>query len=468
MRRCLLAAVLLLALVASTTPAGALPVGPTPAATVQLDAEVISSDNIEYVATLPIDSPGVGARVVQIGDQRRLYVTGVQSLTIYDVTDPGLPLVLGRLQLPNWENEDVAVSADGKTVLISEFTGTYMHVITVEDGPAGTLVPRPVGFSPMNNGHIVSCIDTACDWVYGSEGSIIDLRDKANPIHLAQGWATQLGLSSSGHNIEVLTPSTCVDTSEGVRCPGGIISADVTPITIMDVSDPTKPRMITQADRQSMASNRTAYQHNNLLPHAEDYVPRVTAEELADPNLRPGELLMSNGETNFTVDCGESNGPFATYSARNWSEGEPMKVVDVLRPVSGEYADGNPAVNALGCSGHWFDWRDGDAGSYAVAGAWYEHGTRVLDVDAATGAISQVGYYQPVVGSASAAHWVGDEYIYTVDYERGIDILRYDDAAPRPTTAEIDQSWLAGLGRVSALAEAERLNCVVPQRRSDT
>jgi hypothetical protein len=77
----------------------------------------------------------VGAKVVQIGEQKRLYVTGVQALTIYDVTKPASPMVLGHLELPNWENEDVRVSEDDKTVLISEFTGTYMHVIRVDDGP---------------------------------------------------------------------------------------------------------------------------------------------------------------------------------------------------------------------------------------------------------------------------------------------------------------------------------------------
>jgi hypothetical protein len=467
MRRNLLAISMLVVLVAGVAPAGAIgAVAPTAAPLVQLNPGPASfrSDNLEYVATLPVDSPGVGARVVQVGDQKRLYVTGVQSLTIYDVTDPGLPLVLGRLELPNWENEDVAVSADGKTVLISEFTGTYLHVIEVLDGPGGTLIPRPVGFHPEGNGHIVSCIDTACDWVYGSEGSIIDLRDKTNPIHLDTGWARQLGLSTGGHNIEIITPSTCEDTPDGVRCPGGIVSADITPITLLDVSNPMEPTIITQSARQDHGANQTQYQHNNKLPLADQYVPRP-ADEVGEPGLRPGELLMGNGETNFTVDCNSGSGPFATWSAVNWSEGKPMRALDTLRPVSGEYTNGDAAVNALGCSGHWFDWQTDANGDYTVAAAWYEHGTRILHVDSATGEISQKGFYQPVVTSTSAAYWIDDEYIYTADYERGIDILRYSPDAPVPTTAEIDASWLAKLGTTSALAETERYFCKLAQDR---
>lgn len=466
MRRSLLAVAILVALVASMAPAGARPLTkPKLAKTEQLNPGPASfrSANLDYVATLPIDSPGVGANVVQVGAQKRLYVTGVQSLTIYDVTKPASPMVLGRLELPNWENEDVTVSADGKTVLISEFTGTYMHVIQVDDGPNGTLIPKPVGFSPLDNGHIVTCIDTACDWVYGSEGSIIDLRDKTKPTHLAQGWAAQLKLPSNGHNIEVITPSTCTYTDGIPSCTGGIVSADVTPVTILNVADPTKPTIITQSIKKEMDARKTAYQHNNMIPLAEQYLPRVTPEEIADPNLRPGEVMLSNGETNFTRTCNTGSGPFTTYSAKSWKEGQPMQVLDVLRPVSGQYSNGDPAVNAIGCSGHWFDWQQDAAGNYTVAGAWYEHGTRVLKVDAKTGKISQVGFYQPVVGSASAAHWVDSEYIYTIDYERGIDILKYKEAAPVPTTEEIDASWLANVGKVSATASAERFICKLAQ-----
>ena len=469
MRRSLLAVAVLVAVVAGFAPAGARPLTkPKLAKTAQVNpgGANFSSDNVEYISTLPIDAPGVGARVVQIGAQRRLYVTGVQSLTIYDVSAPATPKILGRLELPNWENEDVAVSADGKTVLISEFTGTYMHVIKVDDGPNGTLLPQRVGFSPMDNGHIVSCVDTACDWVYGSEGSIIDLRDKTNPVHLEQGWAAQLKLPTNGHNIEVITPSTCTYDEAGTpTCPGGIASADVTPISILDVSNPTKPTLITQADKADMGRRKTAYQHNNKMPQVAAYDPRDTEAEIADPNLRPGELMMSNGETNFTRTCGDANGPFATYSAKSWKEGGKLQVLDVLRPVTGDYTTGDPRVNTIGCSGHWFDHQpDADAdGNYLVTAAWYEHGTRLIKVNAATGKITQVGFYQPVVGSASQSLWIDSEYIYTIDYERGIDILRYKPAAPEPTTEEIDQSWMANLGKVSPLAQEERAICRLAQ-----
>jgi hypothetical protein len=411
-----------------------------------------TSPNLEYVGTLPNESPGVGARVLTVGDQKRLYVSSVQGLSIYDVTKPAAPVLLGHLELAHWENEDITVSRDGRTVLMSEFTGTYMHVIQILDGPAGTLVPVPQGFTAGPSGHIVDCIDAACDWVYGSEGVIIDLRDKSNPVIREENWARMNGLPTNGHNVNF-------DAS-------GLLWTDTTPIAALDVSDPLNPVAVVKGDKVVQTSNRTAYQHNNIRPNADLYQPRKGAQTGAT-DLRAGELLMGNGETNFTGTCNSGSGPFATYKITDMTPGttDALEFVDVLRPVSGQYADGDPAVNTLGCSGHWFSIQPSDiAGdtapaTYDVAAAWYEHGTRLLSVDAATGKITQRGFFQPVVGSASAAHWIDDEYIYVVDYERGIDVLRYDASAPAPSVAEIDESWLAKLHVKSAVAQQERYLC---------
>ena len=55
--------------------------------------------------------------------------------------------------------------------------------------------------------------------------------------------------------------------------------------------------------------------------------------------------------------------------------------------------------------------------------AWYEHGTRILDVDA-EGRIAERGYFLPLDGSAWASYWISDTIVYTVDYNRGLDVLR--------------------------------------------
>jgi hypothetical protein len=71
------------------------------------------SPNVEYAGTIPLDSPGVGGKVVEVGDQTRFYVTGLKGITIYDVSDPAVPLPLGHLPFPHAQNEDVEVAQTG-------------------------------------------------------------------------------------------------------------------------------------------------------------------------------------------------------------------------------------------------------------------------------------------------------------------------------------------------------------------
>ena len=434
--------------------APALPAG-TPAPLVQLPVEGFVSENVDYVGTIPIDSPGVGARLRRHESGRQLlYVSGVPGLSIYDVTEPATPSLVSHLPLPNWENEDITISDDGRWALISEYTAEiYLHVIDVSVPSQ----PRLVATQPLDGGaHTVDCIDAACNIVYGSEGQMLDLTDKTHPVVLDTSWMT-----IAEEQIRTRTGNPEFELSGGHALnvdAAGIVTTDTTPLVMLDVSKPLAPRVITTSDAAQMEGAQTAYQHNNLRPRADQYPRRRTPTDHRQKKLRPGELILGNGETNVTVNCGEGNGPFATYSARDFHAGKEIQLLDVLRPVSGDYSDGNPAVNVLGCSGHWFTTTpDGD--DELVAAAWYDHGTRFLEVDGDTGAISQLGFFQPGLGAASAAHWVDGEYVYVVDYERGIDILRFDRSAPVPTTAEIDASWLAKLTATSAVAAAERAYC---------
>jgi hypothetical protein len=422
------------------------------------------SDNLTYVATLPTESPGVSARVVQVGTQRRLYVSSAKNLSVYNVTDPAVPLLMGTLDTHNWENEDIAVSKDGTRVLMSDFEGVaYLIVISVTDLPGGLVAMTVDGVSAPGGNHTIECVDDPCDYAYGSTGKIYDLTDPTKPTVLSRGWKTGLSGISGGHHV--------------TRDAAGLVWTDTSPILALDVTFPTDPRVVARSDRPEMTARKTAYQHNNIRPFAELYTPRVTPEDIVDRTggLRPGELLLGEGETNGATQvpaktkCDTGSGPFTSYDLRNFDHpsAAPFRPIEVFRPINGSYdGTGDPAVNELGCSGHWFDVGPMSTPDQIVTtNAWYEHGTRLFTIDGHTGDIEQLGYFQPVVGSASAAYWVGSEYIYVADYERGIDILKFDAGAPTPTRRDFRESWLAKLHTPeSTFTQSEQYFCALAQR----
>jgi hypothetical protein len=400
-----------------------------------------TSSNVSYVASIPTGA-GVSARVVTVAGQRRLYVSSAHSLTIYDISNPGVPIPMGILPIYNWENEDMAVSKDGNTTILTEFESTlYLHVIDTSNPN----LPLLKGSIILDGSHTAECADVHCNYLFASNGVTYDIRDRSKPVATprAQWWSSEVG-AGSAHALH--------------QDAAGFWTADTSPVVMFRADNPLHARRVTTGP----ITLNTAYQHNNVRPAATKYVPRAAGDN--SPSLRPGEMLMTEGETNFKPQCGNSNGAFATWSMVGWDKGKPMKQLHVLRPVQGDYADGNPAVNALGCSGHWFTVREDMLGrykgDYLVAAGWYEHGTRFLAVDAKTAQIKQVGFFQPVHGSTSAAYWIpGTNYVYVIDYQRGIDILTFDSAAAPPTAAQTTASWLAKLNVVDALSQQERFLC---------
>jgi hypothetical protein len=403
------------------------------------------SDNVTYIGTLANESPSIGGRVLEVDGQPRLYTTGAKGLTIYDLSDPELPVPLGILPLPHFQNEDVDVSDDGSRVIISVDTagadtrgraGTGGIRIVDTSDPANPVLR---GFISQSN-HTTTCADAKCEWLYGSSGRIYDATNPDAIVDTGKRW-TPTGVSGA-HALN--------------RDEAGIMISDTNPRLVLDVSDPANPVEISRGGVALKFSPDGLLQHNNVRPRALEWEPRE--DDDADPTMRPGELLIGNSESNVRPNCGGNAGGLSTWSMVNFDKGVPITQLEVFRPVNGTYTNGDPRVNALGCSGHWFTVHEN-----TIAASWYEHGVRIIDVDPATGKFIQKGFFQPVVTEAGAAHWViaedGTRYIYSMDYARGIDILRYDPEAEVPTQEEFDASWLANLGVVGPNAAAERYLC---------
>ncbi|MCW2543735.1 MAG: hypothetical protein JWM40_1287 [Frankiales bacterium] len=437
MRRPLLTALAAHALVVGAVPAAGVGISPVIPG---IPGDSVISPNLRHVGHIPTDAGGVSMKVVRVGNQTRAFVSTIDGLTIYDATNPLAPELLGRLPIYNWENEDIAISKDGSTAILTEFTSTfYLHVLDVTN----PRLPLLKGTLLLGGDHTVDCADAGCNYLFGSEGNTYDIRDRSHPVLLpkAQRWGT-LTQARPGHALH--------------RDDAGIWTADTSPLTVFRLNpDPLHLKVLTTGT----ITKNTAYQHNNIRPRAARYVPRAKGESLGGP-LRDGELLLGEGETNEELRCGGSNGAFSTWSMAGFDRGVPMHQLYTMRPMSNRLFTEDAAVNALGCSGHWFTQKDGKDGKILVAAAWYEHGTRLLSVNPRNGVITQIGYFQPHRGSASGAFWMpGSDVIWTVDYISGIDILAFDQAPKlRPSVAMTDASWLARID-VDPFSQAMRDLC---------
>jgi hypothetical protein len=450
----------------------------------------VSSDNLEHVATIPIDSPAVSAKVREADGERLLFVSGVKGLTIYDLSDPATPSPLGHLPLPHSQNEDVQVSDDGTRAIIAADGNlpapnpvtTGLHIVDTSD-PANPRWQAWLDGAGRGTNHTATCADAACEWIYGNRGLVYHVpgdAESGDDIEIVGNWFELDDRVTSSH---ALNRSVHTDPRTGE--PVSILISDSTPRLVIDVTDPADPALLSTSDPADHAGDGFL-QHNNLRPNAAEWEPRSRSEAAkgkqgkdrergrgkraiegpADPfggDLRPGELVIGNSESNVVPQCNDQSGGLTTFSIKDFDKGATMEPLHTFRPTNGTYlGDGNPAVNGLGCSGHWFDIQDGDN---LIAASWYEHGVKVVEV-LPDYSMRQVGFFQPFVTEAGAAQWVtdddGTEYIVSTDYVRGIDILRFDrDPAKRPTDTQIQQAQLLGSSRVGELSRLERYYCAI-------
>ena len=352
--------------------------------------EGVTSDNVEHVAFVPFEvGTATGAKVV--GDY--LYVTSWKSFSIYDISDPLDPVQLSQTNFGfKFENENV--STNGKIMLFAEAVpNDSLHVWDVEDksNPTEIAVVQGAG------SHTATCI-LDCKFSYGTydfvgpEGAstgatLVDLREPTKPEVLGQ-WNEKLKFDKV-HDVTEVSP-------------GRVLTASM-PIAFVDArKDPLRPKAL------AYGTNSDKREHSLVWPRG-----------------GKDRFVMSTFETNATPRCEAGTGAFTVWDASSWKQTKKFRVLDEWYITNGTWTDGRPGISApLGCSPHWFqehpDFRDGGI----VAIGYYDHGTRFLEISD-KGKVSEVGYFMPWRGSTSAAYWVTDEIVYSIDYERGFDILKY-------------------------------------------
>ncbi len=210
----------------------------------------LMSNNVEPLATLPIPHP-IGARF----RDGLMYVTTTEGLTIYDITNPELPVPVGALPLPHFENEDVDLGGDILLVSNDPSEGVgVLYVIDISNPQLPVLKSAlPTGFittgipgifglpEPQDPGigHTASCIQD-CNFAYlagTAEGiEIVDLRNPAAPMRVKRFKPVITSIAT--HDVQV-------DEQGLAWIVGGDGSA------AYDVRDPLNPKLVCGPTRTS-------------------------------------------------------------------------------------------------------------------------------------------------------------------------------------------------------------------------
>jgi hypothetical protein len=365
----------------------------------------VSSDNVEYLGSIKQDiGLTTGAKVV--GD--RLFVTSGKNITIYDISKPETPQTLGSMHVNiAWENEEVPTN--GKVLAVaSDFYSLVPECVTqgavtgciqffdVRD-PANI---KQVGTVPIAN-HTVECA-LNCKYFYGKEGTIVDARGILNgaPPRVIGNWVealSQQGVDERNcHHIRELRP--------------GILMTACQPFAVISIlpkhgGSPEEPKVL-------YTGEAAKFVHSARWPRSGN-----------------DKFVLIGGEENFTGRCERNNSEFSVYGASDVLSGRSKQFsgpIDQVPPAgNGVYADGKPVAGALGCSVHWFQEHKSFRNGGLVAISEYEDGVRFLQVGK-DGKITEQGYFLSLGSSSSSPKWAGkDDVLYSIDYQRGIDILRW-------------------------------------------
>jgi len=367
-----------------------------------------TSDNVQWISVNPRHTGSSGGRL----HEGHFYVTDPRGVYIYDVTDPASPVLKGSLLVHQSSTMAVLGQEDpdtnGEILLIDAIdpnaanNGARMLVIDVKDKTA----PKVIGSVAVTD-HTWTCV-ADCTYAYGRTGSIVDLTNPTQP-KVAANWKTTVPGSGYTHDFTEVAPGRLLSSGQ--------------PSFYLDVTNPLQPKSLTKITTKFSSLGY----HGNEWPSG-----------AKDPMMIMGTEIAPAGQNNAAGSDCQGDGEVATYDTTAVLAAEQFAIdnpgtpwgpanftkLDAWRIAGrGTYNEGRAPFHTLYCS-HWFDAHPTWNGGGLLAVAHYDWGTRFLKVDAA-GKIQEVGWFQPVGGYTASAYWITNDIVYTLDYRRGLDILRF-------------------------------------------
>lgn len=418
---------------------------------------LVNSDNVRLAATFP-ETEGISGCFLKSAP---LFVmSSLDSLSVFDVSTPASPRLVGTLPNLVFENEaincgerrgpdgverfaligvdlyDVSTDIDHTTQAAG---GNTLVVIDVTD-PARPAIRSSTPTTTST--HTVACVvDTDCRFAYSAGGrtdfSMVNLDDLDHPYEVdadqAAAGVQPFASPSGGHKWNF--------DAAGFGTHTGYNGSSV-----FDVRDPERPRLVTTTGEAGRGRNPdgTTNGYNDFIHHNSSRPNAAAFRPDAPPSFANGNVLLVTEEDYEDVDCSTA-GSFQTWWVKRL-DGTPDAIVPLDKV---ELADLGTFPSPAGafCSAHWFDHHP----SGVVTVGYYGGGTQLVDArdprdlrsygHAVWGA-SEVwdSYWVPVYTSRGAMTGQRTNIAYSVDLVRGLDVYTVDlpgDATVTPSALDL-------------------------------
>ena len=400
----------------------------------------LQDDRIAHLAANPSQA-GISGCFMRTAP---LFVTsGLDSVRVYNVSDPARPRLTGVLPNVVFENEAMNCgerrTANGVkrfaligVDLVQAAPGDFEHVnvgggelivVDVTDPTAPVIRSRAPGTTST---HTVACVDeTDCTYAYsaGDRGvgfSVFDLRQLDAPREVDSN-TTKAGIQpfaspTAGHKWNF--------DAAGFGTHTGWNGA-----SMWSTTRPNRPTLVTTTGDAGRGTDprypgwNDFILHNAFRPHANAFKP------MAAPSLANGNILLVTEEDYEQTDCAAA-GSFQTWWVKKL-DGTASAIVPLDKVELSDLGT-YPLPRGAFCSSHWFDYRSGGL----VAAGFYGGGTQVLDVRDPKNIKS---YTHSVWGASEVwdSMWVPvyksgrqtggrTNVLYSIDLVRGLDVYAVD------------------------------------------
>lgn len=393
-----------------------------------------------------------------------MFANGTGGLAIWSLKDPKHPALVSKvtaaqLRLPGdtqdrfWEGENLTIDSKRKLVLMTRDPRGFGG--TVSTGQSGLYVvdvknpwqPKIGLFHPVPAGHTATCIND-CKYVWsvgpistGTPGNnfpdwkgvpvwVTDLHDPQHPHTFSQpiDLGRFDGETDYVHSVDVDKNGVAWTSGEGGVRGYWTKGLHFDPVQKRD-------RVATAYDPVPYAGGMAATTH----PGATDFFDFFEHNSYHNVNalggFGKGELLYITNE-NITT-CSQA-GELRIASLKGSFDGESWRStpenpfrLNLISHWSAWGKEGSSTTDGT-CSAHWFT-----VNGNILAQGWYGQGVRFIDVSDPRNP-KQVGFFRVpqgdpnvIGGSASAAYW-HNGLVYVADYNRGVDVLRFDGKLAGP------------------------------------